>query len=540
LLEYEEHFGGAHPQTFEVTLADESPYLPQSVVITGGESPYLMHPALRMFYGNGGGECYIVSVGDYETAPSASSLKDGLAKIRKVDEVTLIVIPDAKGITDNTQYHSLYVDAMSQCAELGDRFTICDVKPAPSSSTDPVGDAAQTFRDNIGTSNLAYGAAYYPYLNTSIPYAYNESGITFSHTATDAFDGLALDDVETLSTVLDLQDQLADAKQSVDDAVTTGKAGVKDEKLRQITIALSNAEKALTLATNAMNLVEDEAFTSSELDSAETTYEGVESTTFNTSSSNSELDDALDDLGSVVSDLDTAITDILAEINSETGINSARNSNIGTYFSNEFKAELNSLLNNMRLTLPPSSTMAGIYAKVDEDRGVWKSPANVSVNQVSGPAVKITMQENDDYNVHPTGKSINVIRSFTGKGTLVWGARTLDGNSNEWRYISVRRFFNMVEESVKKATSKFVFEPNDANTWVKVKAMIENFLTVQWRDGALMGAKAEDAFFVKVGLGETMTQEDVLNGKMIVEIGMAAVRPAEFIILRFSHKMIES
>ncbi|NNE77239.1 MAG: phage tail sheath family protein, partial [Pricia sp.] len=123
---------------------------------------------------------------------------------------------------------------------------------------------------------------------------------------------------------------------------------------------------------------------------------------------------------------------------------------------------------------------------------------------------------------------------------LVWGARTLDGNSNEWRYISVRRFFNMVEESVMKATERFVFEPNDANTWIKVKSMIENFLVLQWRAGALMGAKAEEAFFVKVGLGETMTADDVLNGKMIVEIGMAVVRPAEFIILRFSHKMLES
>jgi phage tail sheath protein FI len=98
----------------------------------------------------------------------------------------------------------------------------------------------------------------------------------------------------------------------------------------------------------------------------------------------------------------------------------------------------------------------------------------------------------------------------------------------------------MVEESVKKATEPFVFEPNNANTWVKVKAMIENFLTVQWRSGALMGAKPEDAFYVKVGLGETMTQQHVLDGEMIVEIGMAVVRPAEFIILRFSHKMLES
>ena len=120
---------------------------------------------------------------------------------------------------------------------------------------------------------------------------------------------------------------------------------------------------------------------------------------------------------------------------------------------------------------------------------------------------------------------------------MVWGARTLAGNDNEWRYVPVRRFYNMVEESVKKASSAFVFEPNDANTWVKVRSMIENFLFLQWRDGALQGAKPEDAFFVKVGLGQTMTALDILEGRMIIEIGMAVVRPAEFIILKFSHKM---
>jgi phage tail sheath protein FI len=143
-------------------------------------------------------------------------------------------------------------------------------------------------------------------------------------------------------------------------------------------------------------------------------------------------------------------------------------------------------------------------------------------------------------NVDSTGKAINALRSFSGKGFLVWGARTLAGNDNEWRYVSVRRFFNMVEESVKRATEPFVFEPNDANTWVKVKSMIENFLAVQWRTGALVGAKPEDAYYVRVGLGTTMIAQDILEGRMIVEIGMAVVRPAEFIILRFSHKMQES
>jgi hypothetical protein len=191
--------------------------------------------------------------------------------------------------------------------------------------------------------------------------------------------------------------------------------------------------------------------------------------------------------------------------------------------------------------MPPSSTIAGIYSAVDNSRGVWKSPANVSVTAITKPTIEFTNLEQDQMNVDATaGKSINAIRPFIGKGTLVWGARTLAGNDNEWRYISVRRFFIFVEESVKKATEQFVFEPNDANTWVKVQAMIENFLTVLWRQGALQGVKPEHAFYVAVGLGKTMTPLDILEGRMIIEIGMAAVRPAEFIILKFSHKMAES
>ena len=191
--------------------------------------------------------------------------------------------------------------------------------------------------------------------------------------------------------------------------------------------------------------------------------------------------------------------------------------------------------------MPPGGALAGIYAAVDSTRGVWKAPANVSIGSIVGPLAKITDSEQDGLNVDPTaGKSINAIRTFAGKGTLVWGARTLAGNDNEWRYVPVRRFFNMVEESVKKASGQFVFEPNDKNTWVKVRAMIENFLTLQWRAGALAGAKPEQAYYVRVGLGETMTAQDILEGRMIVEIGMAAVRPAEFIILRFSHKMQEA
>jgi phage tail sheath protein FI len=187
--------------------------------------------------------------------------------------------------------------------------------------------------------------------------------------------------------------------------------------------------------------------------------------------------------------------------------------------------------------LPVGGAVAGVYAAVDRARGVWKAPANVSLADVSGPAVKINDAGQSDLNVTSSGKSINAVRAFAGKGTLIWGARTLAGNDNEWRYVPVRRFFNMAEESIKKATEPFVFEPNDANTWVRVRAMIENFLTVQWRQGALAGATPAQAYYVKVGLGETMTAQDILEGRMIVEVGMAVVRPAEFIILKFAHKM---
>jgi hypothetical protein len=198
-------------------------------------------------------------------------------------------------------------------------------------------------------------------------------------------------------------------------------------------------------------------------------------------------------------------------------------------------------IQNTNTTVPPSGAVAGIYAYVDRTRGVWKAPANVSLTAVIGPKNAFSASELDALNVDPnSGKSINAIRSFTGKGTLVFGARTLAGNDNEWRYVSVRRFFNFVEESVKKATEQFVFEPNDANTWVKIQAMIENFLTTLWRQGALQGIKPEHAFYVAVGLGKTMTALDILEGRLIVEIGMAAVRPAEFIILRFSHMMAKS
>ena len=191
--------------------------------------------------------------------------------------------------------------------------------------------------------------------------------------------------------------------------------------------------------------------------------------------------------------------------------------------------------------VPPSGAMAGIYSMVDSTRGVWKAPANVSIAMVSKPSVNVSQVEQADLNVDViTGKSINVIREFPNVGTIVWGGRTLDGNSLDWRYINVRRTLMMIDQSLKLATLAYVFEPNDANTWVTVKSMISNFLTNLWKQGALAGATPEEAFDVQIGLGATMTPTDVLEGIMLISVKVAVVKPAEFIVITFQQKLQQS
>lgn len=187
---------------------------------------------------------------------------------------------------------------------------------------------------------------------------------------------------------------------------------------------------------------------------------------------------------------------------------------------------------------PPSGAIAGIMATTDSNKGVWSAPANQSINGIKGLTRFINDNAQSTLNVDATaGKSINAIREFTGKGYMVWGARTLDGNSNEWRYVSVRRFYNYVEESIKKSTSWAVFQANNASTWAQLEGQISNFLTELWRQGALVGKTPDEAFFVHIGKNISMTEAEILEGKLVIKIGLATVRPAEFVILQFSHKV---
>lgn len=180
---------------------------------------------------------------------------------------------------------------------------------------------------------------------------------------------------------------------------------------------------------------------------------------------------------------------------------------------------------------PPSGAMAGIYARVDNTRGVWKAPANEVVRNATGLSVHYNEAEQGKLNP----KGINLIRSLPGMGIRVWGARTCSSDGN-WKYINVRRLFIYLEESIKANTSWAVFEPNDENLWSRVSGTIRVFLTTLWRDGALTGSTSDEAFFVNVGKS-TMTQDDILNGRLICVIGVAPVRPAEFVIFRITQKM---
>jgi phage tail sheath protein FI len=184
-------------------------------------------------------------------------------------------------------------------------------------------------------------------------------------------------------------------------------------------------------------------------------------------------------------------------------------------------------------TVPPSGFVAGVFARTDRERGVHKAPGNERVSGIVGLSENYTQRRQDLLN--PSG--VNLIRAFPGRGTRIWGARNATDDVT-WRYVNVRRLFNMIEVSVDRSTQWVVFEPNTASTWIRIKVSVENFLDQQWRAGALAGTKPEEAYRVRVGLGQTMTETDIDLGLVITEVAIAPAKPAEFVVFRFSHKRL--
>lgn len=609
IAEYEQLFGGPPSQNVEVFLNGDNNF-----VSSQAESMLYMYDSLRLFYANGGGKCFIVSVGKYPSSTSgiqATAIETGLIELEKEDEPTIILVPEAVSVSGGP--YSIQQKALAQASKLMDRVVVCDLEKATDATT--FNTKVADFRNGIGINALKYGAAYGPWINANLPRQLRRKNLILKREGTNST--IQLESLTTDATILKLladvvlaenggtaikaaEATIAGAGKTLGDAL---QAALDAYRLTDSNTSAANLSIALQGFTNlvlaTLKAVQDinstvypvdtkfkikEAITkylenpglkdSMKKLAAHHLFVGSASAIVVIDTGNANWNPAAVLLGYASGAAllaDVAAGDVATEyagVTTNKGrADVARNAayiasgNAIAIFrhiektTDEFEKSLNNALQVSfgkfkELTtkgaealnlLPPSGAIAGIYAKTDSERGVWKAPANISLSAVISPAVKISHEQQAEYNVDVnSGKSINIIRAFTGKGTLVWGARTLAGNDNEWRYINVRRFFNFVEESVKKATEQFVFEPNDANTWVKVQAMIENFLTTLWRQGALQGVKPEHAFYVAVGLGKTMTALDILEGRLIVEIGMAAVRPAEFIILRFSHKMAES
>jgi phage tail sheath protein FI len=647
LLEYQQYFG-AGPSYSKIHVQLDVNSMVDTTATTVTNSIYNLYESMRLFFDNGGGVCYICSAGKYSTgdndAARATKLTDALAEVKKFDEPTILLFPDAvniqnTGAPDWDKIAGIQQAALKQCGDLGDRFAVLDV---PEDSTKTVDENADMFRSKIGMNNLKYGAAYAPFVKTIYDKTFRledimknlfDSGSNpldlkslfsdgdkdsngtpikqklddFKNTYTDndainarlaLFSGETVDDTFD-STKLDstYQGFVNDFNTAAGNPARLNALQAAFEfvyecftQLEGLVVDHSAANKTDT-STGANNITKPIRTSVITNTSLKTSIEGLLGTNLKTSlqtfanldfeayrsvapvpdiSSNANDLPAIDftlftdaawqpvagsDAGLISGgDLTAKGSAAFFQLNKlfqtvKAGLNSAIS--IGNSFEQATEDALTpdlpiynsilSVLNTKVNTLPPSGAVAGIYASVDRNRGVWKAPANVSINSVSDVSELIDDTTQDGLNVDANaGKSINAIRAFYGKGILVWGARTLAGNDNEWRYVPVRRFFSFVEESCKKSTSWCVFEPNDANTWARIRGQIDNFLNNQWRLGALAGAKPEQAFYVNCGLGITMTAQDILNGYLIVEVGMAAVRPAEFVVLRFSHMLQQS
>lgn len=447
MAEFRNYFGGAPTPLFRLDAVTEGEaglaVTGSGYTLTQNSGNYLLYYSMLQFFQNGGGPCYIVSVGSYSDDVEADKLMGGITRLITEQEPTMVVIPEAM-LLDEESCISVQQAMLAHCGgKMRNRIAILDVYNGYRDRQHPDGDCVDNFRSALGINYLDFASAYYPWLNTTIV---QDNEISYENISNlDVLQGLIATELgnpdNSTPKGAQLAEVIANITNSWDDQSPEEQAAQKN---------LTN--KSLIALSPAFNLI-----------------------------------------------------------------------------MQEIKQGLN--------LLPTAAAMAGVYTMVDNSRGVWKAPANVSLYAVVSPAVNISHDDQEDLNVTTSGKSINAIRSFVGEGTLVWGARTLDGNSLDWRYVNVRRTMIMLEESIRLASKAYVFEPNVVNTWVTIKSMIRNFLTGIWKRGGLAGAVPDDAFRVHVGLGETMTSEDILEGILRVTVLVAISRPAEFIEITFQQQM---
>jgi len=500
VLDYQARYGTAKPAGFTARIVGDDPATPVTFVRADDAATETLFYAVSHYFANGGGPCWIVPIGGGATA--AADFAAGLDRVEQEDEPTLLLFPQAADRLEMADYGALATAALNQCNRLKDRFVVLDV---PRGET----GAVAAFRDAVNSSYLSYAAAYHPYLQTTLSWVVDDASVTVEQVPTDAAPATG--------------------------SVPAGGSGIA------VTYAGTVAAPRVRVVAGNAGAAGDPTLPP--------TFR-VENNTLVIGNGAGRTGAAIAMAWDAASDKPAGFT--LAREGDGSGVPSTGSTGValitappvsGTLAS--LKTDKTALYNRIRealarerVTLPPSPAVAGAYASVDRDRGVWKAPANVGLAATIGPVVRMTDVDQETLNVDTAaGKSINAIRAFAGRGTMIWGARTLAGNDNEWRYVPVRRLFITIEESTRKASAFAVFEPNDATTWMKVKGMIESYLYGLWERGALAGAKPDAAYYVQVGLGRTMTAQDVLEGRMIVEVGIAAVRPAEFVVLRFAHRL---
>ena len=559
--EYLSYFGGEPKITYDV----EEDKVQIFKLEVKAETRFFLFNSLRAFFANGGADCYIVSVGNYSDSKSLSHffgekeeggelIPIGLSVLKKYPEPTMVVIPDAV-LLSREDCGVLQQQMLIHCGqEMRSRIAILDVHDGfkKRTNTQDASDVIFGFREKIGSNFLDFGAAYYPWLHTTIT-SLDSVDFTNIDVGTEPkfiamlnkeVDGLASHGPLTTERAEELKQQIAlmstariqelesayfdavgkllENLRRIDDrSVEELKTQIKEENANIQAILKKAGLKEFIGKTNKLPAPL----------SAESNSNMIP--TFTAAQFQLRIDTA----ANATEDLD-----IILKIKKEGEDIQHKRIAVKTLHQNLmatvpiYKAIIISLRRELNL-LPPSAFMAGIYSMVDNTIGVFQSPANVSLGSVLEPAINLTNAEQEDLNIPLSGKSINAIRLFPGKGILVWGARTLDGNSQDWRYISVRRTVIFIEQSIKYAAEAYVFEPNTATTWTNLKSLINNFLTNVWQQGALAGATPDEAFSVDIGLGVTMTPVDILDGIMRISVKVAVTRPAEFIVITFEQQM---
>lgn len=451
--------------------------------------------SVRMFIENGGGVCYVLPVNDFKNASSQI-----VPAIELCPDITLLCWCEHRSETDDqlvvTELGKLTGSADS--GSMQSRFLLIDAALKNSEVAVP----------NVTVPHHA--AAYFPALRTAYRYTADIEAVVLKGFDKSPYN---LSGEFNIKKLRDLCDESLKKLRAAGELVKKSAKAVEDVKKN------SNApmEKVFTL----LHAIKD-SVDKSDSDAAVEGYEKLAIEITNTSAPG-----ALELLGDFKSTIDA-----YQMLNKET------------IRPQELLKKVIKLANEP-VVLRASVAMAGVYARTDRERGVWKAPANVELSSVTGlVAVDVgtntvsDIRIDDAFNRTLVQNKVNAIRAFSGRGHLVWGARTMAGPSETaWRYVSVRRLFSTVERDVQDALRVAIFEPNSQPTWMSVRSAISHYLHRLWQDGALTGATPAEAYFVRVGLHETMTEEDVNNGRMLVSIGLAAVRPAEFIVLQLTQDM---